>query len=86
MMEAIYQCSVKEVIGYHRLTGITTCKFKRFIGYRLETFYKQRYHKSYHIFFSKNDPTKLTGYTIPPAIPTAALAEKLLPDNLNVNI
>ncbi|KAI8876781.1 hypothetical protein K501DRAFT_337872 [Backusella circina FSU 941] len=83
MMEAIYQCSVKEVIGYHRLTGITTSKFKNLVGYRLETFYKQRYSKSYHLFFSKNDPIKLRGYTVPPVIPTTSLARKLLPDNLN---
>jgi hypothetical protein len=84
-------CTVHEIISYHRLSGRTVFDFsKHYLGIRLETFYNKVYKEPYYILFLKKNlgtaqrPDKVDKHTIPKFVPVEVLATRFLPRNMEV--
>lgn len=89
LMKTAGQCTVHELISYHRLAGRTVFNFsKHYHGIRLETFYNKVYKEPYYLLFlNKNregtqGPKHVDKHTIPKFIPVEVLANRFLPENM----
>lgn len=84
-MIAAEQCTIREIISYHRLAGRTVFDYnKNCTAIRLETFYDKAYRESFYLLFLKSEPEKVFQHTIPKFIPVEVLQTKFLPNDLQV--
>lgn len=87
MMKVGEQCTVQEMISYHRLAGRTVFDFNsETTAIRLETFCNKAYRESFYVLFSKHKPGKIYQHTIPHFIPLEHVGSQFLPHDLQVTL
>ncbi|KAG2234272.1 hypothetical protein INT48_002862 [Thamnidium elegans] len=83
LLIAAKQCTVREIISYHRLGGQTVFDYnKHYFGIRIETFYEKSYRESFYLLFLKKRPNCVDKHTIPKFIPLDVLQDKFLPHDM----
>ncbi|KAI9360917.1 hypothetical protein BD770DRAFT_383775 [Pilaira anomala] len=77
------QCTVREVLSYHRLAGRTIVdKDRHFFSVRLETFYKGSYRDTFYLYFRRSNPNEVAKHNIPLFIQLRMLQDRFLPEDL----